>query len=142
MALEQTFAIIKPDAVNEGIAGKIIDKIERNGFEILRLQKGQLNPELAEIFYEEHKDKPFFNELVTFISSGPIMIMALQKENAIKDWRDLMGATDPSQAQEGTIRKEFASSISQNVVHGSDSPDMAIRELGLFFSPQSNNDEE
>lgn len=134
MAIEQTFAIIKPDIVKNGQSGKIIDMIETNGFEILRLQKGQLSPELAELFYEEHKDKPFFQELVGFISSGPIIIMALQKDNAIVDWRTLMGATDPTKADEGTVRKKFGSSIGHNAVHGSDSPEAAMRELGLFFA--------
>ncbi len=134
MAIEQTFALIKPDAIKAGVSGKIIDMIERNGFEILRLQKGQLNAELAELFYDVHKDKPFFNELVEFISSGPIVIMALQKENAVADWRKLMGATNPAEADEGTIRKEFGTSIGQNVVHGSDASETAQRELALFFA--------
>ncbi len=134
MAIEQTFAIIKPDAIKAGNAGKIISIIEDNGFEILRLQKGQLSKDLAELFYDLHKEKPFFNELVEFISSGPIIIMALQKDDAINKWRKLMGATDPTQAQDGTIRKQFGSTIGQNVVHGSDSPDTARQELGLFFA--------
>ena len=134
MAIEQTFAIIKPDAVKAGQCGKIIDMIEQNGFEILRLQKGQLSKDLAELFYDVHKDKPFFGELVEFISSGPIIIMALQKENAIEDWRKLMGATNPAEAEEGTVRKRFGTSISHNVVHGSDAPETARRELGLFFA--------
>lgn len=134
MAIEQTFAIIKPDAVKAGYSGKIIDIIENKGFDILRLQKGQLTPDLAEIFYDVHKGKPFFNELVQFIASGPIIIMALQKENAIADWRKLMGATDPLKAEEGTIRKKFGSSIGNNAVHGSDSSETAMRELALFFA--------
>lgn len=134
MAIEQTFAIIKPDAVREGVTGKIIDMIERKGFEILRLQKGQLSPDLAELFYEEHKDKPFFGELVEFISSGPILIMALQKDNAIAEWRELMGSTNPAEAAEGTVRKAFGSSVGQNAVHGSDAPQSAQRELALFFA--------
>lgn len=134
MAIEQTFAIIKPDAVKAGNSGKIIDMIEHKGFEILRLQKGQLSPELAELFYDVHKGKPFFNELVQFISSGPIIIMALQKDNAIAEWRKLMGATDPLKADEGTVRKKFGASIGNNAVHGSDSSDTAMRELALFFA--------
>ncbi len=134
MAIEQTFAIIKPDAVKAGYSGKIIDLIEGKGFEILRLQKGQLSPDLAELFYDVHKGKSFFNELVQFISSGPIIIMALQKENAIGDWRKLMGATDPLKAEEGTVRKKFGSSIGNNAVHGSDSSETAMRELALFFA--------
>jgi nucleoside-diphosphate kinase len=134
MAIEQTFAVIKPDAVKAGISGKVIDMIESNGFEILRMQKGQLSPELAEIFYDVHKEKPFFNELVQFIASGPIIIMALQKDNAISEWRKLMGATDPAKAEAGTIRNKFGTSIGNNVVHGSDSSETAMRELGLFFA--------
>ncbi len=134
MAIEQTFAIIKPDAVKAGVCGKIIDMIERNGFEILRLQKGQLNTELAELFYDEHKNRPFFGELVEFISSGPILIMALQKENAVADWRKLMGATNPAEAEEGTVRKAFGASIGNNAVHGSDASESAQRELALFFA--------
>jgi len=134
MAIEQTFAIIKPDAVKAGNAGRIISMIEDNGFEILRLQKGQLSKDLAELFYDVHKEKPFFNELVEFIASGPIIIMALQKNDAINEWRKLMGATDPAKAAEGTIRKQFASSIGQNAVHGSDGLETARQELGLFFA--------
>ena len=134
MAVEQTFAIIKPDAVKAGQCGKIIDMIEQAGFEILRLQKGQISTNLAELFYDVHKDKPFFNELVEFIASGPILIMALQKDNAIADWRKLMGATNPAEAEEGTVRKRFGTSIGQNVVHGSDATETARHELGLFFA--------
>lgn len=134
MAIEQTFAVIKPDAVKAGNAGKIITMIEDNGFEILRLQKGQLSSDLAELFYDVHKEKPFFKELVDFISSGPIIIMALQKEDAINAWRTLMGSTNPVQAPEGTIRKKFGTSIGQNAVHGSDSAQTARQELGLFFA--------
>ncbi len=134
MALEQTFAIVKPDVIKAGNSGNIINMIERAGFEILRLQKGQLSPELAELFYDEHQEKPFFKELVNFISSGPIVIMALQKDNAIADWRKLMGATNPAEAEEGTVRKIYGTSIGQNAVHGSDSPESAQRELALFFA--------
>lgn len=131
--MEQTLAIIKPDAVAAGNSGKIIDLIEKNGFTIDRMEKGLLKKEHAENFYEMHKDKPFFNELVDFITSGPIIIMALRKENAINDWRTLMGVTDPQKAEPGTIRKLFGTSIGINAVHGSDSPESASRELNLFF---------
>ena len=134
MAIEQTFAIIKPDAIRAGNAGRIISMIEDNGFEILRLQKGQLSKDLAELFYDVHKEKPFFNELVEFIASGPILIMALQKDDAIVEWRKLMGVTDPANTDEGTVRKQFATSITQNAVHGSDGPETARQELGLFFA--------
>lgn len=134
MAIEQTFAIIKPDAVKAKQSGKIISVIEEHGFEILRLQKGQLSKELAKRFYDVHKEKPFFYELVDFISSGPVIIMVLQKEQAIDAWRQLMGATDPAKAAEGTIRKSFGTSIGHNAVHGSDSAETARKELALFFA--------
>ncbi len=134
MAIEQTFAMIKPNAVHAGNVGNIISMIEDNDFEILRLQKGQLSKDLAELFYDVHKEKPFFGELVEFISSGPIIIMAIQKDNAIVEWRSLMGATDPANAEEGTVRKQFGSSITQNATHGSDNPETARQELGLFFA--------
>jgi len=137
--VEQTFAMIKPDAIQAKQSGKVIDMIEQNSFEILRLQKGQLSKEMAEIFYEVHKDKPFFNELVAHVCSGPVVVMALQKENAIAAWRKLIGATDPAQAEDGTIRKLFGTSISHNVAHGSDGKETAMQELMLFFPP--NNEE-
>ncbi len=126
-------AIIKPDIILAGKSGKIIDLIEQNGFEILRLQKGQLSKEMSEVFYDEHKEKPFFNELVDFIAPAPIIIMALQKENAIADWRKLMGATDPAASAPGTIRGDLGVEITENLIHGSDSSLSAERELSLFF---------
>lgn len=131
--VEYTFAMIKPDAVEAKNSGKIIDLIEKNGFEIVFMEKMQFAQEDAEMFYEEHSKRPFFGELVEFIISGPIIAMVLQKENAIADFRKLMGATDPSKADAGTIRKLFGASIGNNAVHGSDSADSAERELGLFF---------
>lgn len=131
--MEMTFAMIKPDAVKAHKVGKIISMIEDNGFEIIRMEKGNMNKEHAEAFYAVHKDKPFFGELVDFVTSGPIVVMALAKDNAIKAWRDLMGATDPAQAAEGTIRKLYGTDISHNAVHGSDSPETARQELALFF---------
>ncbi len=130
---ERTFTIIKPDAVQAKHTGKIIDMIEQQGFEILRMHKVVLTKKDAEMFYDVHKERPFFKELIEFVISGPIILLALEKENAIKSWRDLMGATDPAQAQEGTIRKLFGTSISANAVHGSDAPETAQQELGLFF---------
>ena len=132
--IERTFAMIKPDAVKNRISGKIITIIEDNGFDILRLVKGQLTKEMAELFYDVHQGKPFFNDLVSFVTSGPVVIMALEKENAITDWRNLMGATDPKKAAPGTIRNMFCTDISENAVHGSDSPETAMRELALFFA--------
>ena len=133
--IEQTFAMIKPDAVQGKNTGRILTMIEDNGFDILRMHKVMLTKEGAERFYAVHKDKPFFNELVEFVTSGPVLIMALEKENAIADWRNLMGATDPAKAEEGTIRALYAESIGKNAVHGSDSPQTAQEELGLFFAP-------
>ncbi len=131
--MQYTFAMIKPDAVAAKNSGKIIDMIENHGFEIVRMEKVMLHADMAREFYAVHKERPFFGELVEFVSSGPVIIMALEKENAIADWRNLMGATDPQKAEEGTIRKKFATSIGNNAVHGSDAPETAAQELKLFF---------
>lgn len=131
--METTFAIIKPDAVKAHNTGKIIDMIEKHGFEIVRMQKLQLTPAQAEQFYAVHNQRPFFGELVAFITSGPVVVMALRKENAIKAWRDLMGHTDPAKADEGTIRKLFGANIGSNASHGSDAPETAKMELQQFF---------
>ena len=128
-----TFAMIKPDAVAAKNSGKIIDMIERNGFEIIRLQKVIISADLAEEFYAVHKERPFFGELVEFVVSGPVVIMALHKDDAINAWRELIGATDPSKAAEGTVRRAFGTSIGNNAVHGSDSSATALTELQLFF---------
>jgi len=130
---EVTFALIKPDAVLAGNTGPIIKMIEDNGFEIVRLHKGIIGRELAEQFYAVHKERPFFGELVEFISSGPSIVMALRRDDAIKAWRDLMGATDPAEAAEGTIRKLFGANIGNNATHGSDAQETAAFELSLFF---------
>lgn len=131
--IETTFAIIKPDAIAAHNTGKIIDLIEKNGFEIIRLEKVELDKEIAQEFYAVHKNRPFFNELIEFITSGPVILMALERENAVKAWRDLMGETDPAKAAPGTIRKLFGSSIGKNATHGSDSAETAEQELDLFF---------
>lgn len=128
-----TFAMIKPDAVAAKHSGKIIDIVEHNGFEIIRLQKVIISQELAQEFYAEHKEKPFFGELVEFVTSGPVIIMGLHKENAIPAWRELIGATDPVKAAEGTIRKDFGTNVGNNAVHGSADSESAVRELELFF---------
>ena len=128
-----TYAMIKPDAVAARHAGKIIDEIEHNGFEIVRLQKVIISQELAEEFYAEHKDKPFFGELVDFVTSGPVIILALHKDNAIASWRELIGATDPAKAAPGTIRNSYGTNLGKNAVHGSADSESAIRELELFF---------
>ena len=128
-----TFAMIKPDAVAQKDSGKIIDMIEKNGFEIVRLHKAIVAKDLAEEFYAEHKEKPFFNELVEFVISNPVLIMALYKENAINEWRQLIGATNPKDAAPGTIRHAFGTDIGKNAVHGSLDSESAVRELELFF---------
>ena len=131
---EKTFAMIKPDAVKAGNIGKIISMIEQNGFNILRMEKIKMTPEKAGEFYGVHKEKPFYGELVEFVTSGPVVVMALEKEGAIGAWRSLMGATDPAQAAPGTIRQQFGTNIGVNAVHGSDAPETAETELKLFFS--------
>ncbi len=132
--MEKTFAIIKPDAVAAGYSGKIIDRIEKEGFKIVAMKKIWMTKKMAEGFYAVHKDKPFFNDLTTFMSSGPSIVMILEKENAIADWRKLMGATNPVNAEEGTLRKEFGKNIDNNAVHGSDAPETAAQETRYFFA--------
>ncbi len=131
--MERTLAIIKPDAVSKKNAGKIIDMIEENGFNIVRMQKLTMAEDHGKAFYAVHKERPFFGELVEFISSGPVVVMALEKDGAIKAWRDLMGATNPAEAADGTIRKLYAESIGKNAVHGSDAPETAAQEIRFFF---------
>jgi nucleoside-diphosphate kinase len=132
--MEQTFAIIKPDAVSAGHTGAIIRMIEDAKFAIRGLKMLRLSKQQAEAFYEIHRERPFYGSLVEFMSEGPVVVMVLQREDAIKSWRDLMGATDPAKAVEGTIRKRFAQSIERNAVHGSDSPQTAAVEIPFFFS--------
>lgn len=132
--MEKTFAIIKPDAVAKGFAGKIIDRIEKENFKIVAMKKIHMSKKVAEGFYAVHSARPFFNDLTTFMSSGPSIVMVLEKENAIADWRKLMGATDPLKAEEGTIRKEFGESIDNNAVHGSDAKETAAQEISYFFA--------
>ena len=130
----QTFAIIKPDAVRNGYSGKIIDIMINSDFKILGLKLIRMTKSQAEGFYEIHRDKPFFSELTEFMSSGKCVVIALQKEDAVNKWRELIGATDPAEADEGTIRKDYASSLGENAVHGADSNENAVREIGFFFS--------
>ena len=131
--MQTTFAIIKPDAVKAGYTGKIIQRIEESGFRILALQLRQLSVRDAEGFYAVHRERPFFNSLTAFMSSGPVVVLALEAPDAIKKWRTLMGATDPAKAEAGTLRKEFGASIENNATHGSDAPETAAFELGYFF---------
>ncbi|MDR0455037.1 MAG: nucleoside-diphosphate kinase [Deferribacteraceae bacterium] len=132
--MERTFGIVKPDAVAAGNAGKILESIEANGFKIVGLKRILMSKKVAQQFYVEHKERPFYEDLTSFMSSGPCIVMALEKENAIKSWRDLMGATNPAAAAEGTLRKKFGESIDNNAVHGSDAQETAVRELSFFFS--------
>lgn len=140
--IEQTFAIIKPGAVAEKVTGKIISMIEEAGFEIINMDKVTIPTEIAEELYVEHKTKPFFGEMVASMTSAPVVILRLQKENAIAAWRDLMGATNPANAAEGTIRKLYGRSIGNNAVHGSDSAASAEREIAIFFGDIDDFDED
>ena len=131
--MERTFAIIKPDAVERGLAGKILARVEEAGFAIRAMRKQHLTKTEAEGFYAVHKERPFFGELTTFMSSGPCILLALEAPNAISRWRDTMGVTDPAKATPGTLRKDFGESIGRNATHGSDAPDTAAFELSYFF---------
>jgi len=131
---KQTFTMIKPDAMKNGHAGAIIDRIIKEGFRIVAMKLTKLSEEKAGEFYVIHKERPFYGELVQFMSSGPVIAAILEKENAVVSFRDLIGATNPAQAAEGTIRKSFATSVGENAVHGSDSDANAIIEGNFFFS--------
>lgn len=133
MADQLTFTMIKPDAVSKGHTGAILAQIAEGGFRIKALQMTQLTRSQAEAFYAVHKERPFFNDLVAFMSSGPLVAAALEKENAVEDFRTLIGATNPTEAAEGTIRKKYASSIGENAIHGSDANDTAEQEVAFFF---------
>ncbi len=132
--MEQTFAIIKPDAVASGHVGAILNMIDKAGFQIRGLKMTRLSKQQAEGFYDVHRERPFFGGLVTFMTEGPVVVMVLERENAIKHWREVMGATNPANAAEGTIRKSFAKNIERNAVHGSDAPETAAVEIPFFFS--------
>ena len=134
MSVERTFSIIKPDAVEAGHAGEILACLELEGFKIVALRMTRLSKLQAEGFYAVHRERPFFASLVKFMTEGPIIAMALEREDAIAKLRELMGATNPANAAEGTIRKRFAESIERNCIHGSDGPDTARVELAYFFS--------
>lgn len=136
MALERTYAMIKPDGVKRGLTGELIGRIEQKGFRIVGLKQIVISRETAETHYGEHKGKPFFDGLVGFITSGPVVAMVLEGENAILEWRKMMGATNPKDAAPGTIRGDFATTLDENVAHGSDAPETAEREIGIFFKPE------
>ena len=131
---ERTLAIIKPDAVERRVAGKIIQRIEDEGFQIRAMRRVHLTRPQAEGFYAVHRERPFFASLTEFMSSGPVIALVLEAQDAIKQWRTLMGATDPVKADAGTLRKEFAESIERNATHGSDAPETAAYEISFFFA--------
>ena len=132
--MERTFAIIKPDAVERNVTGKVLEMIEGAGFKIVGMKKIRLSKCQAEGFYYVHKERPFFGDLCAFMSRGPVIALVLEKENAIADWRTLMGATNPANAEAGTIRRALGVSIEENTVHGSDSPESACYEIPYFFN--------
>jgi nucleoside-diphosphate kinase len=133
VAIESTLLIIKPDAVRRGLVGDVLRRIESKGLRIAEMRMTTIDRELAESHYDEHRDKPFFDELVGFISSGPVVVARIEGENAIEVWRSMMGPTDPKDAPAGTVRGDFGTVITENLVHGSDSAASAERELKLFF---------
>ena len=132
--LERTLAIIKPDAVAEGYTGRILTAIEAESFRILGLRRTRLTRQQAEEFYAIHRARPFYDSLVTFMTEGPVVVMVLEREEAIVRWRDLMGPTNPAAAAKGTLREQFGNNIERNAVHGSDSPETAAAEIPFFFS--------
>jgi nucleoside-diphosphate kinase len=134
MAIERTFSIIKPDAVAKNVIGEIISRFEKNGLRIVAMKMLHLTKEQAQGFYAVHKERPFYNDLVEFMTSGPVVVQVLEGENAIKKNRELMGATNPAEAAAGTIRADFAKTVDENAVHGSDAPETAAQEIEFFFS--------
>jgi len=134
MAVERTLTILKPDCVRKNLIGEVISRIQEAGFRIVAMKMTRLTKDTAGGFYAVHKERPFFDELVEFMSSGPCVPMILEKENAIEDFREFIGATDPSEAEEGTIRADFADSVGENIIHGSDSLENGKKEGAYFFS--------
>ena len=134
MAVERTFSIVKPDAVAKNVIGEIYSRFEKNGLKVIASKMLHLTQEQAEGFYAVHKERPFYNDLVAFMITGPVMVQVLEGENAILKNRELMGATNPAEAEPGTIRADFADSIDKNAVHGSDAPETAEQEIAFFFS--------
>lgn len=132
--IQQTLSIIKPDGVRQNVVGSVLARIEEAGFRIVGLRMIQMSKRQAEGFYAVHRARPFFDSLTDFMSSGPSVVMVLEKDNAVEDLRKLMGATDPAKAEKGTIRKDFATSVEANVIHGSDSPESAAIEIPFFFT--------
>ena len=133
MTIERTFSIIKPDAVAKNVIGEIVSRFEQNGLRIIAMRMVHLTREQAEGFYAVHRERPFFNDLVAFMTSGPVVVQVLEGENAISKNRELMGATNPQEAAAGTIRADFAKTVDENAVHGSDAPETAAQEIEFFF---------
>ena len=133
MSVERTFSIIKPDAVAAGNAGAILALLQKSGFKIIGMRQTRLSEAQAQAFYAVHKERPFYAGLVTFMTEGPIVVLALERENAVKQLREVMGATNPANAAEGTVRKLYATDIERNAIHGSDAPETAAVELAFFF---------
>ncbi|MBI3263906.1 MAG: nucleoside-diphosphate kinase [Acidobacteria bacterium] len=131
--MDRTLAIIKPDAVERRLTGRILERIEAEGFQIRAMRMVRMTKREAEGFYAVHRDRPFFQSLTTFMSSGPTVVLVLEAPDAVRKWRELMGATNPAQAAEGTIRRTFATSVERNATHGSDGPETAVFELAYFF---------
>ncbi|CAN5525283.1 nucleoside-diphosphate kinase [soil metagenome] len=131
--LQRTFVMVKPDGVSRGLVGEVVRRIEAKGYTIVEMKLFTIDEKLARTHYSEHEDKPFFADLVSFITSGPVVAMVVQGPDAVPGMRQVMGATDPLQAVPGSLRGDFATEITQNIVHGSDSPESASREVGLFF---------
>jgi nucleoside-diphosphate kinase len=134
MAIERTFSIIKPDAVGKNVTGEIVSRFEKNGLQVIASKMLHLSKEQAQGFYAVHKERPFYNDLVEFMISGPVVVQVLEGENAISKNRELMGATNPADADPGTIRADFATTVDENAVHGSDAPETAAEEIKYFFS--------
>ncbi len=134
MAIERTFSIIKPDAVAKNVIGEIVSRFEKNGLRVIAMKMLHLTREQAQGFYAVHKERPFYNDLVEFMTSGPVVVQVLEGENAVKKNRELMGATNPAEAAPGTIRADFARTVDENAVHGSDAPETAAQEIEFFFS--------
>jgi nucleoside-diphosphate kinase len=133
MAIERTFSIIKPDAVAKNIIGEIISRFEKNGLRVIAQKMLHLTREQAQAFYAVHRERPFYNDLVEFMTSGPVVVQVLEGENAVSRNRELMGATNPQEAEPGTIRADFATTVDENAVHGSDAPETAAEEIAFFF---------
>lgn len=133
MAIERTFSIIKPDAVAKNVIGEIVSRFEKNGLRVIAMKMLHLTKEQAQGFYAVHKERPFYNDLVKFMTSGPVVVQVLEGENAVKKNRELMGATNPAEAAAGTIRADFAKTVDENAVHGSDAPETAAQEIEFFF---------